>query len=233
MSDPVTFEREDAGAGNVGTVTFRRPEVGNQVNLATMRALIDALGAAADSGVDVLVMRGEGEAFCVGRDQEEDPPDLSFRENLSLILEANELWRDFDGVTVAAVSGDALGFGCGMALQADVTLAAEDAQLGFTEIHHGFAPTIVLTYLETFVPRKRALDLVMTGRTVPAVEAREMGLVTRVAPEEGFAGAVDAYVANLASLNADALRTCKFYMREIRDVPPDERGEYALDTLAG
>lgn len=229
MSDLVTFERE----GSVGTITFRRPDVGNQVNLATMRALIAALDEAGDSDVDVLVLRGEGEAFCVGRDQDEEPEDLSFRENLSLILTANERWREFDGVTVAAVSGDALGFGCGLALQADVTLAAEDAQLGFTEIHHGFAPTIVLTYIETYLPRKRALDLVMTGRTVPAAEAREMGIVTRVAPAEGFAGTVDDFVATLADLNPDALRTCKFFMREVSEVPVDERGEFALDTLTG
>lgn len=229
MSDLVTFEQE----GSVGTVTFRRPDVDNQVNLATMRALIDALEQAHDSDADILVLRGEGEAFCVGRDQEEDPEELTFRENLSLILSANELWRDFDGATVAAVSGDALGFGCGLSLQADITLAAEDAQLGFTEIHHGFAPTIVLTYIEDFLPRKRALDLVMTGRTVPAEEAREMGIVTRVVPNEGFAGAVDDFVDTLAGLNPDALRTCKFFMREVADVPPEERGEFALDTLVG
>lgn len=223
----VTFEQD----GTIGTVTFRRPDEGNQVNLATMRAFIDALELAGDSDADILVLRGTGEAFCIGRDQEEDPDDLTFRENLSLILTANERWRDFDGVTIAAVSGDALGFGCGLALQADVTLAAESAQLGFTEIHHGFAPTIVLTYIEDFLPRKRALDLVMTGRTVPSEEAREMGLVTRVVPGEGFAGAVDDVADTLAELNPDALRTCKFFMRDVADVPPAERGEFALDTL--
>lgn len=229
MSDLVTFEQ----AGDVGTITFRRPEAGNQVNVATMRSLISSLEAAHDGDVDVLVLRGEGEAFCVGRDQAEDPDDLTKRENLSLILDANELWRDFDGATVAAVSGDALGFGCGLALQADVTIAAEDAQLGFTEIHHGFAPTIVLTYVETYLPRKRAMDLVMTGRTVPAAEAREMGIVTRVAPSEGFPGVVDDFVDALADLDGDALRKCKFFVREISDVPTEERGEYALDTLLG
>jgi methylglutaconyl-CoA hydratase len=229
MSGLVTFEQD----GDVGTVTFRRPDDGNQVNVATMRALISSLEDAHDSDIDVLVLRGAGEAFCVGRDQEEDPEDLSKRENLSLILDANKLWRDFDGATVAAVSGDALGFGCGLALQADITLAAGDAQLGFTEIHHGFAPTIVLTYIETYLPRKRAMDLVMTGRTVPATEAREMGIVTRVAPSEGFPGVVDDVVDTLANLNGDALRKCKFFVREISDVPTEERGEYALDTLLG
>lgn len=227
MTGRVTFERE----GRVGTVTFRRPEARNMVDSATMQSLIDALAEANDAAIDVLVMRGEGEAFCVGRDQEENPEHLSREENLSMILEANDLWADFDGVTVAAVSGDALGFGCGMAVQADITLAAEDAQLGFTEIDHGFAPTIVLSYIETYLPQKRALDLVMTGRRVPAPEAREMGMVTRVAPEEGFEGMVDDYVETLAGLNADALRKCKFFMREVRDVPVDERAEYGLSTL--
>lgn len=229
MTDPVTFE----GEGGVGTITFRRPEAGNQVNVATMRALISALEAAGDSDADVLVLRGEGEAFCVGRDQEEDPADLTKRENLSMILDANDLWTNFDGVSVAAVSGDALGFGCGLALGADITIAAEDAQLGFTEIHHGFAPTIVLSYIETYLPRKRALDLVMTGRTMPAREAREAGIVTRVAPSEGFAATVDGVVDTLAGLNPDALRKCKFFVREVSDVPVEERGEYALDTLLG
>ncbi len=114
-----------------------------------------------------------------------------------------------------------------------MTLAAEDAQLGFTEIHHGFAPTVVLTYIETYLPRKRALDLVMTGRAVPAAEAREMGLVTRVVPTEGFAAAVDDFVATLAGLDGDALRTCKFFGREVSDVPMAERGAFALDTLLG
>jgi enoyl-CoA hydratase/carnithine racemase len=228
-TDLVTFESGDS----IGYLTFRRPDQGNQINVATMRALISSLETAADTDVDVLVLRGKGDAFCVGRDQAEDPEDLTVRENLSMILDANELWRDFDGVTVAAVSGDALGFGCGLALQADLTIAAEDAQLGFTEIHHGFAPTVVLTYIEQFLPRKRAIDLVMTGRTVPAREAREMGIVTRVAPSEGFTGTVEDVVETLAELNGDALRQCKFFLREIQDVPSAERGEYALDTLLG
>ena len=69
MSDLVSFEQD----ADVGRVTFRRPEVGNQVNVATMRALIDALERADDADIDVLVLQGEGEVFCVGRDQTEDP----------------------------------------------------------------------------------------------------------------------------------------------------------------
>ena len=71
----------------------------------------------------------------------------------------------------------------------------------------------------------------MTGRTVPAEAAREMGLATRVVPSEGFDDAVDGFVDTLASLDSDALRTCKFFMRDVADVPIDERGDYALDSL--
>ncbi|MDX1747448.1 MAG: enoyl-CoA hydratase/isomerase family protein [Halobacteriales archaeon] len=229
MNDLVPFER----SGSVGRVTFRRPEARNQVDVATMRALIDALSEADAADIDVLVLRGEGGTFSIGRDQDEDPQNLTKRENLSLILDANDLWTGFEGVTVAAVTGEALGFGCAMAVQADVTLAADDARLGFTEIDHGFAPSIVISYIETYVSRKQALDLVMTGRVVPAETAREMGLVTRVLPAEGFDGAVDSFVETLTALDADALLTCKTFMREIGSVPVGERADYALDSLTG
>lgn len=217
--------------GDVANVTLSRPEHDNQVTAAMMQELIERLDEAQDSDADVLVLRGEGPNFCIGRDQEEDPDDLTPRENLSLIFDANAGISEFDGITVAAVRGDALGFGSGVAVQSDVTLASDESFFGFNEIDHGFAPTIVMTWLETYVNRKTALDLLLTGRKVPALEAEEMGLVTRVIEDDVFDASVDEFVETLTNRNADALRTCKFYLREIGDVDPDERREYALDTI--
>lgn len=217
--------------GRVATVTLDRPAHGNQVTAAMMQELATVLGEADDAGTDLLVLRGNGPDFCIGRDQEEDPPDLSKRENLALIFDANAALAGFDGISIAAVDGRALGFGAGAAVQCDVTLAADDAVFAFNEIDHGFAPTIVMTWLETYVDRKAALDLLLTGRSVPAAEAKEMGLATRVMDARNFESYVDGFVANMASRNADALRTCKTYLDEIRDVPPEDRKEYALDTI--
>lgn len=227
MSGFVDLAVED----RVAHVTFDRPDHGNQVTAAMMQELAERLEEADDAGTDLLVLRGNGPDFCIGRDQEEDPPGLSKRENLALIFDANAALAGFDGISIAAVDGRALGFGAGVAVQSDVTLAADDAVFAFNEIDHGFAPTIVMTWLETYVTRKAALDLLLTGRSVPAVEAKEMGLATRIIDARNFDSYVDGFVDSMAARNADALRTCKFYLDEIGDVPQDERKEYALDTI--
>lgn len=226
-TDNVRFERE----GRLGRVIFDRPDQGNRVNVATMRDLIASLQQAHDTGVEVVVLSATGEDFSLGRDQDEKPTGMSKRDNLSLILEANDLLVGFQGVTVAAVRGRALGFGSGVVTQCDLSLASDAARFGFTEIQHGFAPSIVMTYLETFVNRKVALDLLMTGRVINAVEAHRIGLLSQVVPDEQLEVVVDASVASLLDKPIEALRQCKFFLREIATVPEAERGSFALDAL--
>ncbi|MPZ87457.1 MAG: enoyl-CoA hydratase/isomerase family protein [Nitriliruptorales bacterium] len=217
--------------GRVGRVELNRPEQGNKVNVATMRAFIDALQRGHDDGVDVLVLSSAGSDFSLGRDQEERPTGVSKRDNLSLILDANALLTGFEGVTVAAVRGRALGFGCGVATQCDITVAGDGARFGFTEIRDGFAPSIVMTYLETYVPRKVALDLLMTGRTVSAAEALARALVSQVVPDDQLDAVVVATVDSLLDKPVAALRQCKLFLREIGMVPEPDRGAAALDAL--
>jgi enoyl-CoA hydratase/carnithine racemase len=213
------------------TVSFDRTEYDNRIIAEMMSQYIEALEEATDADVDVLVVRGKGGNFTVGRDQDENPEGLSKADNLSMIFRANELLTEFDGVTIAAVEGKALGFGCGTAAQCDLTIATDTSLFGFTEINHGFAPTIVLTWLETYVGRKTALDLVMTGRRVAATEAKEMGLVTQVVEEDRFEAVVQDTVDDMLEKNIEALKTCKFYPREIQTVDADERADYALGKL--
>lgn len=215
----------------VATVTLSRPEQLNQVNHELMAQLIGKLEEAGDASADVLLLRGEGPHFCVGRDQHEEVPGRSFEDVVTNIFRANELVAEFEGATVAAVHGKALGFGCGIAVQCDLTLAGDTAQFGFDEIKHGFAPKIVLSYIETYVDRKDAIDLIMTGRNVSATEAERMGLVTRVFPEDGLDDHVSGVVETLRVLDNGAVQDCKFFLREIESVPPEERREYVIDAM--
>ena len=212
-------------------LTFDRPGDGNRIDVATMQGFIAALRQANDAEVDVLVIAAAGPDFSLGRDQSEKPTGMSKRDNLGLILQANELLAGFAGVTVAAIQGRALGFGSGVAVQSDITIAAEDAVMGFNEIQHGFAPAIVMTYLETYVSRKVAIDLLMSGRNVTAPEARAMGLVTRVVAENNLEAEVQSTVDDLLSKPIQALRQCKFFLRIVATVPESERGQQALDAL--
>lgn len=223
----VTLDVED----RVATVTLSRPEEYNRVTHEMMIQLIDRLEEANDADADVLLLRAEGPHFCVGRDQHEEVPDRTFEEVVGNIFTANELVRDFEGATVAAVQGEATGFGCGIAVQSDLTLAGDTAEFGFDEVKHGFAPKIVLSYIETYVDRKDAIDLIMTGRPVSAREAERMGLVTRVLPDDGFAGHVAAVLDTLRALDASAVKDCKFFLREIASIDPEDRREYVVDAM--
>ena len=174
MSDRVLLEK----AGDTASLTLNRPEKGNAVDSELMTALIESLAeVAADKALRVLVIEGRGEHFCSGREPDVPKPENAsqFAAALGRIVRVNELLQSFPGISVAVVRGKAFGFGCGLAVQSDVTLAADDARFAFPEINAGFPPTIVMSYLSRWIHRKKALELVMTGGEITAQEAERQG----------------------------------------------------------
>lgn len=218
-------------ADQVATVSFDRPDRGNLVSYEMLGAFADHLEAARDGDADVLVVRGEGERFSLGRDQAEDLTGIPRADLIELIMRANDALTRFEGVSVAVVQGKAMGFACGIAIQCDQTVAADTAAFGFDEIAHGFAPKIVLSYLGSILPRKHALDIVMTGRTVPAHEAHRLGLVTRVVPADQLDAYADALTKDLLALDATALRECKSFFDAVQHVSPADRAGFVLEEM--
>jgi len=220
--------------GRLASINLARPEVSNLVNTSMMRQLIAGLATACETDADVLVITASGNDFSIGRDQKEQMPEgMSRRDHLALVVEVNRLLAVFPGISVTGLRGRALGFGAGLVVQSDLCIAADTATLGFDEIRHGFAPSIVMTYLESYVGYKRALDLVVTGRTLSAVEAECFGMVSRVTSVDDLASAMEAMVAGLLERDRDAVRACKNYLHEISLIEPSRRGDYALDRLVG
>jgi enoyl-CoA hydratase/carnithine racemase len=218
--------------GRVARLTLDRPESGNLITSTMMRQLAAALTEAGDAGADILVISANGPDFSLGRDQHEVLPDGVTRDdNTRLIVTANDALADFPGVTISSVRGRAVGFGCGLALQTDFTVVADTALLGFDETRHGLSPKFVMGYLESFVGRKRAVDLILTGRLVPAAEAERIGMVSRVVPEDDLAAATEALVATLSTSPGELLLRSKRYLHAIRDVHPDKRMKHALDRM--
>ncbi|HZD65476.1 MAG TPA: enoyl-CoA hydratase/isomerase family protein, partial [Acidimicrobiales bacterium] len=127
--------------------------------------------------------------------------------------------------------GRALGFGSGLVLHCDLAVAGDTAVFGFNEIAHGFPPLIVESYLARYVGEKAALDLVLTGRPVPAWEARSLGMIARVVPDDQLDAAGAALVERLAGLDQRALRAAKSFLRDVVDVPAEERPTYGLEEL--
>jgi len=202
-------------AGGVHTIAIDREDKRNALNRATLVELEDAFVAAAErSEVRVIVLRGAGDrAFCAGADLAEVLGHASLEESR----------RHFDGVArviramerapqpvIARVPGFALAGGCGLAVAADFTIAAESAVFGLPEIGLGLLPLVVsVPLLRAIGSRKRLIDLVLTGRRVAAAEARELGLATRVVPDAELDAEVAALAEQLAGLSPLTVRLGK------------------------
>ncbi|MGH3435853.1 MAG: enoyl-CoA hydratase/isomerase family protein [Sciscionella sp.] len=215
--------------GGIAHVVLDSPDTGNRVTHQMITELIDRLDAAA--GSDVLLIGANGDDFSLGRDQSQRPPGVSSRDALDLILGVNQRIADFAGVSVALVAGRALGFGSGLAVQCDITVVADNAVLGFDEITHGFPPLIVQSYLDRYLPRKAVLDLVLTGRSVAAEEARALGMASRVVAVGELEPEGARICAALCDSNTSALRRAKSFLVEIEEVPVPQRPAYGAREL--
>ncbi len=218
-------------AGEVARIVLDTPQTSNRFTYSLMLDFIAALTEAAHSGATVLVLSATGKDFTLGRDQTEKLTGVSRKDSLALILRANEQLRRFPGVSIALVQGRCMGFGTGLALHCDITIGAHDAILGFDEIRHGLAPLVVLIYLPQYVGPKVAKELVLTGRDVPAEEARSLGLLNHVAPEAGLAEAGEALAARLSGFSAGALRLIQSFSEELPSFKGSDPGAYAIDRL--
>jgi methylglutaconyl-CoA hydratase len=176
----------DAG---IATITLSRPEKRNAISYELIEELLRALDELAQSSTLVLILTGEGKAFCSGMDLEnlQTLAGRSAEQNLKDSEMMADLFRalyDFPRPTIAAVNGAAIAGGCGLATLCDFTLAVPEAKFGYTEVRIGFVPAIVSTFLLRQIGEKHARDLLLTGRIVEANEAHRIGLINEIVSSE-------------------------------------------------
>ncbi|WP_269469790.1 crotonase/enoyl-CoA hydratase family protein [Streptomyces humicola] len=196
-------------SGPVTTVVLSRPGSRNAVDGATAAALADAFRAFdADESARVAVLWGEGGTFCAGADLKAAGTE-----------HGNRVAPDGDGPmgptrlrlskpVIAAVSGYAVAGGLELALWCDLRVAEEDAVFGVFCRRWG-VPLIDggTVRLPRLIGTSRALDLVLTGRPVPAPEAHAMGLVNRLVPAGQARAAAEALAADIARFPQACLRS--------------------------
>ena len=206
MSEGATVRVERAGS--VARLVLDRPPL-NILTLPMLEGMRKTLQSLAeDTSVGVLLLTGEGRAFCAGVDVADHTADKvdAMLESLHEVFLA---LAGFEAPVVAACNGAALGGGCELLLACDVVLARAGAKIGQPEVRLGVFPPVAAAFLPRIVGRQHAMDLILSGRTITTLEAHEMGLVTRVIPPDDFDDEVDAYTASLASLSAPVLRVAK------------------------
>ena len=201
------IERHD----RVVTVRLHRPEVLNALSTELMHDLISALRPLdRDPSVGCFVITGSERVFAAGADIREMAPKSSvamFDEDYFAGWDAFAALRT---PKLAAVHGYALGGGCELAMMCDLVFAAEDAVFGQPEIKLGVIPGIGGTQrLAKVVGKAKAMDLILTGRTMDAVEAERCGLVARVYPADRLLSETAAAAAIIAAYSKPALMAAR------------------------
>ena len=187
----------------VASVTLNRPHRKNALRAETITELIHALEAAEKSAeVRCVVLTGAGGFFCSGGDlkggaAEADnesplPVDTGGFPKLSLLLDKMEK------PVVAKVAGAALAGGMGLMMMCHFSLAASDAEFGTPEIKRALWPMMIMRPIFSCMPKKKAIEMILTGRKIKADEAESLGAITRAVP----ANDLDQEVSDLAALLA-------------------------------
>ena len=186
-------------AGGVTTLTLNRPLQYNALTLALLDMLHQALAdIAADPAVRVVVLAGAGKAFCAGHDLKElrEERDRAayekvFRRCSEVMLALNRLPQP----VIARVHGVAAAAGCQLVAQCDLAVSAKEARYATSGIHVGLFCATPAVPLSRNVPRKQAMEMLLTGDFIDAATALRYGLVNRVVE----ASALDDEVGSLAA----------------------------------
>ena len=225
MTDYANILVERRGA--VTLVTLNRPEALNALSSAVLEDLIAAFAAfEADAGQRCAVLTGAGEkAFAAGADIKElaEKPAADFyREDMfsrwqSHLVEATRKpW-------IAAVNGFALGGGCELAMMADFILAADSAKFGQPEIRLGVVPGMGGSQrLTRAIGKARAMEMILTGRTMSAEEAERAGLVARVVPAAELLGEALKTAEAIAAMPPLAVMAAKELVGAAEQLPLGE-----------
>jgi enoyl-CoA hydratase len=222
--------------GAVATITINRPDDRNTLNTETVGELRAALTQAkADPEIRVIVITGAGEVFCAGADLNSfrrEQPELERyfqrRQLADLFLEMTELGKP----TVARINGHALAGGFGLVASCDLAIAVDAAQFGMPEVNVGVFPMLIMAIVFRNLPRKAAMDLMLTGKRIDAAEATRMGLINRHVPADRLDAEVDALADELARKSPIGMKLGLDSFYKMQDMSFPSAIAYLQDQLA-
>jgi cyclohexa-1,5-dienecarbonyl-CoA hydratase len=201
MNDRISVRRE----GRLGRITLSAGPLNvlGTDDLVQLAQAVDSL-----SGSGVIVLDANGRAFCAGMDIADHVPARA-HAMLSAFSSVATAFSTAQPVTVAAVDAHAIGGGFELALLCDMIVVSENARFSLPEVKLAALPPVACALLADLVGRKRALDMILTGRSIDAATAERWGIASRCVPHGHLDAAVDELCAELLSYSQDALRCCK------------------------
>jgi len=196
---------------NIGVIQLNRPNILNALSFALMSELVNGLEELdKDKAVRVIILTGSGRAFAAGADLAE----MSQATPLDLMLGRRfELWdriRKISKPIIAAVDGYCLGGGNELAMNCDIIIASETATFGQPEINVGIIPGAGGTQrLTRVVGKYKAMEMILTGKSISADEAYRVGLVNRVVPAKSLMEETKKLATEIASRPPISIRSAK------------------------
>lgn len=216
MATTATASVHSTVDNRVARIMLDRPPL-NIIDIPMMQALDAALGDVLPRA-DVVIFAGAGtKGFSAGVEVKDHTPER-----------VGEMLRSFHGafrrlagancLTIAAVHGHCLGGGCELGTFCDFVVATESATFGQPEIKLGCFPPVAMITFPRLCGLRGALDLILTGRAVSSREAQQLGLVTRVVPDDRLEDEVKRLVAELRALSPKVLQMTRGALRHNRDI---------------
>jgi enoyl-CoA hydratase/carnithine racemase len=190
-----------ADAGGVVRLTLNRPQTYNSLSYELLGLLEGELARVAeDRGARVVVIAGAGKAFCAGHDLKEMGADLQEAPVRALFDRCAAVMTALTRLpqpVIARVHGIATAAGCQLVAACDLAVAASDSRFATSGVKYGLFCSTPMVAVSRNVPRKPAMEMLLTGDFIDAAEALRIGLVNQLAPPDDLDAAVDALCARL------------------------------------
>ncbi|MBT8341248.1 MAG: enoyl-CoA hydratase/isomerase family protein [Desulfatitalea sp.] len=200
----LTFENTDG----VAKITLNRPKH-NVLDINMMKELNGKLEElTGDAALKCLVLQAEGPSWCAGVEVGDHKPDM-VDEMIGTFNRIFELMDRLEVPTIAAVHGACLGGGMEVAIACDIIIASEKAVFGQPEIKLGFFPPYAAIRLPQLVGPSKSIEICTTGKRYTARQALTMGLVSHVADENDFSGAVQEMIKEIGHCSPLIIRLNK------------------------
>jgi enoyl-CoA hydratase/carnithine racemase len=220
LNEAQLLRQDDSG---IVTLTLNRPQTRNALSTSLMRALLTALGELGDdAAVKVVVLAASGPGFCAGHDLKElrgaprrEAYEATFQLCSALMLAIQRLPKP----VIAQVQGMATAAGCQLVASCDLAIAAEGARFATPGVNIGLFCSTPMVALSRAVPRKQAMEMLLTGEPITAERAQAIGLINRVVPDDRLAEATLALARQIAAKSPLVLKIGKeaFYRQAEMD----------------
>ena len=232
MTKLITSKTQD----RVTTLSIDRPDKGNRITNEMAAALGEDIDEAGRTGSKLIVLRGSGDVFCLGRDMQPDGEQGAATDiranNTEPALRLFAKFQACPATIVGVVQGKAIGMGCAIAALSDITVSAENAKYQIPEMGRDLPPTIVMWALADRMPRKAIAYMVYSRDPIDAATALSFGLISRIVPEKDLETEVHLLISKLSKNSLVALNAVKTYMRSAPQMDRQGASDYSSNLLS-